>query len=258
MKFRLFLLSTCLAAAPAFAQLVPPGAAGTAMDHLHLNAKDVDAARSVFLALGGVAYQNGPIAVIQFPGVYVAFTKAESKGGSIGSNVNHVTFLVKNMAESLAKWKTAGLPIEAGTRASQNFINTADGLRVEILEDTTIAAPIQFNHVHFMNPAAGDVEAWYVKTFGATPTKRGQFDDADIPGGTLRFGKSEMAQIPTKGRVFDHIGFHIRNLEAFCKKLEAQGQKFDTPYRQIPNSKIAIAFITDPWGTAIELVGDVQ
>ena len=35
--------------------------------------------------------------------------------------------------------------------------------------------------------------------------------------------------------------------------LEAAGQKFDRPYGKLPNSQIAIAFLTDPWGTYIEL-----
>jgi hypothetical protein len=45
----------------------------------------------------------------------------------------------------------------------------------------------------------------------------------------------------------------MRNLEAFCKKLEAAGITFDAPYRKIPNLGIAIAFLTDPYGTYIEL-----
>ncbi len=45
----------------------------------------------------------------------------------------------------------------------------------------------------------------------------------------------------------------MRNLEAFTKKLEAQGIKLAAPYRQVPALGISIAFITDPWGTYIEL-----
>ena len=45
----------------------------------------------------------------------------------------------------------------------------------------------------------------------------------------------------------------MKNLEAFTKKLEAQGIKLASPYRQVPALGISIAFITDPWGTYIEL-----
>ena len=51
----------------------------------------------------------------------------------------------------------------------------------------------------------------------------------------------------------DHIGFEVKNLEAFTKKLEAQGIKLAVAVRQVPALGISIAFITDPWGTYIEL-----
>ena len=50
-----------------------------------------------------------------------------------------------------------------------------------------------------------------------------------------------------------HIGFEVKNLEAFLKKMEAQGIKIDVPFRQVPALNITLAFITDPWGTYIEL-----
>jgi hypothetical protein len=46
----------------------------------------------------------------------------------------------------------------------------------------------------------------------------------------------------------------VRNLEEYCKKLEAEGVAFDTPYRVIPQLKgLKIAYILDPIGTRIEL-----
>ena len=47
--------------------------------------------------------------------------------------------------------------------------------------------------------------------------------------------------------------FEIKNLEAFTKKLEADGIKLEAAYRKVPALNIAIAFIKDPWGTYIEL-----
>jgi extradiol dioxygenase family protein len=51
----------------------------------------------------------------------------------------------------------------------------------------------------------------------------------------------------------DHIGFEVQDLEAFTKKLEAAGVKFDVSYRKIPALGLSLAFLTDPWGTYIEL-----
>ena len=62
-----------------------------------------------------------------------------------------------------------------------------------------------------------------------------------------------MPTVTTKGRVLDHIGFDVKNLEAFMKKLEAAGVKIDRPYTKNPQTGGALAFISDPWGTYIEL-----
>ena len=43
------------------------------------------------------------------------------------------------------------------------------------------------------------------------------------------------------------------NLEEFVKGLEARGIKIDAPIRQVPNTKLKVAFLSDPWGTYIEL-----
>ena len=69
---------------------------------------------------------------------------------------------------------------------------------------------------------------------------------------TMNFLGQPAALAPTKGRSLDHIGFEVRGLEAFCKTLEAQGVKLDVPFTRLPNG-LAIAFLTDPWGTYIEL-----
>jgi hypothetical protein len=44
----------------------------------------------------------------------------------------------------------------------------------------------------------------------------------------------------------DRIGCEVKNPEAFCKKLEAQGIKLDSPYWQFPAAGIAVAFLTAP------------
>jgi hypothetical protein len=52
--------------------------------------------------------------------------------------------------------------------------------------------------------------------------------------------------------MLDHIGFEVKDLSAFCRKLEASGVKFDAPYAK-DSSGVARAMLTDPWGTSIEL-----
>jgi hypothetical protein len=91
------------------------------------------------------------------------------------------------------------------------------------------------------------------KFFGAKPGMRGQNVAADLPGANLSFAKVDTPTVTTKGRVLDHIGFDVTNLAAFCKKLEAAGIKLDRPYTRNEATGDALAFITDPWGTYIEL-----
>jgi catechol 2,3-dioxygenase-like lactoylglutathione lyase family enzyme len=84
------------------------------------------------------------------------------------------------------------------------------------------------------------------------------FVAASLPGVELKFSKSSWEgsaspPAPTKGRALDHIGFEVKNLEAFCKKLEANGVKLDQPYSKTRHKSYASAELTDPWGTSIVL-----
>ena len=47
----------------------------------------------------------------------------------------------------------------------------------------------------------------------------------------------------------------MKNLEAFCKTLEAKGIKLARPYkkRDAAMNNIGTATIVDPWGVSIEL-----
>ena len=59
--------------------------------------------------------------------------------------------------------------------------------------------------------------------------------------------------VPTKGRALDHVGFEVKNLEAFCRKLEANGIKLDQPYSKTRHKDFASAELTDNYGVSVEL-----
>jgi catechol 2,3-dioxygenase-like lactoylglutathione lyase family enzyme len=136
----------------------------------------------------------------------------------------------------------------------QAYVTTPDGLKVEILEDAKQSVPIRHEHVHFFLPETTipQSQAWYAKTFGAKPGVRNEAPVADLPGVQLRFAKTTTPTVTTKGRALDDIGFDVTDLQGFIKKLEAAGIKLDRPYTKTDNGG-ALAFITDPWGTYIEL-----
>jgi catechol 2,3-dioxygenase-like lactoylglutathione lyase family enzyme len=253
-------LAMLFPARAAWAQLAPPNDAGVTMGHVHFVVQDLEAGTKFWTAMGGTHSKLGPNEVFKFPGVLILLRKGDATEPSVGSVVGHIGFHVPNTAAALERWKAAGLNTEVGQNPGQGFVWTPDHLtRVEILEDKTQTVPIAFHHVHFYvaEPAGSstvlEMQSWYVKMFGAKPGKRGQWDAADLPGVNLTFTKSDTPTVGTKGRMLDHIGFEIKDLEAFCKKAEASGVKFDVPYTKRPDLGIALAFITDPWGTYIEL-----
>jgi catechol 2,3-dioxygenase-like lactoylglutathione lyase family enzyme len=253
----LWLLSS-LAAGTVVAQPLPPNAAGVTMGHLHLNSRDVEANRKVLVALGGNAMRAGDFAVVRFSGVVAYLHLREgnppSAGGTVGTMVNHVGFAVPDVKEAVARWKAAGLTVEIGARPDQAVVTTADGLRIEIVEDKSQPLPIRHDHVQLHVPGAviPAMQAWYAAQFGAKAGTRGERATAEIPGASLVFAKVDQPAISTKGRVLDHIGFDVKNLEAYLKTLEAAGAKIDRPYTKSPTGG-ALAFIYDPWGTYIEL-----
>jgi len=134
------------------------------------------------------------------------------------------------------------------------------GVKVELVTNAEPdAPPIAHHHVHFVNRDFVAMQQWYMKAFDAT-LRDGQTDffiGADLPGVgyMLNFFSWLPAEdlVGTRGRAVDHVGFEVRNLEAFCAALAAKGIALTTPYRRDPELGIATAVITDPWGTVIEL-----
>jgi catechol 2,3-dioxygenase-like lactoylglutathione lyase family enzyme len=236
-----------------FAQISTPNDSGVAMGHLHLRVRDVEAQTRLWVnVLGGKPSKLGQMEMVTLPGVVILWEKGDPDGGTEGSVVGHLGFKVRNLNEVLAKAKANGITLDT-VPPSGTFLKGPDNVRVELMEDTALPTAVAHHHIHFFSSAPKDIQAWYAKTFGAKPGKRANFDAADVPGVNLTFSQADSPTVGTKGRSLDHIGFEVKNLEAFTKKLEAQGVKFDVPYRYLPSYKLAIAFCTDPWGTYIEL-----
>jgi hypothetical protein len=170
-----------------------------------------------------------------------------------------VTFKVKNLNESIANWIGRSLVVERGTTPGQAFVYAPGPTRIEILEDKSIAAPMQFYRVHVVTPAPKDAQAWYAKVFGGKATKIGALDALEFPGGLVTFGLAKGPVLPTRGHRLDHWGFEIRNLEQFMKTLEASGVAIDRPYRvrRPGEQRIALGYVVDPWGTAIEMTENI-
>jgi catechol 2,3-dioxygenase-like lactoylglutathione lyase family enzyme len=265
-----------LSASTASAQLTAAVEGPIVYGHHHLNTTNMAAQKKFFVdTLGGRLMTIGTnnTEIVEFPNVLIFFRTTQAPtGGTRGTTVNHIGFSVPNLRQMVDTIKASGFQMITNTEATPDrvvkddiagpaqpggasiaFVQGPDDLKVEFVEVAQQTMPIALHHVHFFNPKNTEMQAWYAKTFGATPRTGGAFPQAILPGVALNFSPSAAPVVGTQGRALDHIGFEVKNLEAFCKKLEADGITLTTPYRQVPALGIAIAFFTDPWGTYIEL-----
>jgi catechol 2,3-dioxygenase-like lactoylglutathione lyase family enzyme len=263
-------------ASKASAQLLAAKEGPIVYGHHHLNVTNVDEAKKFWVdALGGVLVKVGPEnrEIIKFPNALVFLRAQKPTGGSKGTTVDHLGFSVKNLRQAVDKVKAGGFRMVTSSEAPPNvkvqddigiveggpvsgiaYVMAPDDTKVELVEMKGQAAPIASHHLHFFGMNK-EMQAWYMKTFGASALASANpaFISASLPGLTMNFSPSPTAVAGTQGRAIDHIGFEVKNLEAFTKKLEGQGIKLASPYRAVPALGISIAFITDPWGTYIEL-----
>src|ERR1039458_7468229 len=252
------LLWLAASAGPLLAQLASPNDYGVALGHIHLMVEDPEVQKKLWVGvLGAQAVHAGTLEMWKLPGIFVIAGKARTPpaGGTVGSTVNHFGFLVRSYGEMKLRLVAAGLTIATDNAATkQLMVDFPDGVRVEFTEDAALKVPLAMHHIHLSTPDMEKQRAWYAKTFGGKAGERGAFYAVFLPGGEVDFRKAEKTEAPTKGRALDHIGFEVRGLEAFCKKLEAEGVKFEMPYREMPQlGDLKIAFLVDPEGTRIEL-----
>src|SRR5262249_20319236 len=257
--FTALMLASTLTAGTASAQPAAFNEVGVTMGHWHLISKDVEANKKIFLGMGAKMFMINGNPLMMFPGVYINLSLGTEKGegGTQGSVVNHVGFIVNNVQERVAQWKAAGVAVLPGgnNRLDQAFVETPDGRDIEILEGKAQPVPIKHEHVHFFLPEAEvpKAVAWYAKTFGGKAGTRNNAPVVDIPGAQFRFNKADKAQASTRHRVLDHIGVDVKDHPAFVKKIESEGIKLDEPPRKNP-AGTTITYITDPWGTRIEII----
>jgi catechol 2,3-dioxygenase-like lactoylglutathione lyase family enzyme len=180
--------------------------------------------------------------------------------------LNHIGLWIRNYADVKAKVVAARLEIVAdsynetgcaaspGTPACQFTVTFPDGVMIEFTEDRKLATAAASHHIHMRVTEPEAIRGWYLKTFGGTPyLRRGVIVAAMLDAGKVDFSNAGEPQAATKGRGIDELGLEVQGLEAFCKKLDAQGVRFETAYHRVFGGRFSSAFITDPVGTRIQL-----
>jgi len=264
------------------AQLQSNPDAPVRIGHYHLNVTSLEAHKKFWVdTLGGTAMKFQGLDVIKFPDAFILLNVQKPTGPTRGTAFDHIGFAVPDVPTMAKKLAAAGYkettgrepapgtppPAASGTSAVYGrfaYFIGPDGAKIELVTAAgPTAPPIVAHHIHFINKQYVEMQQWYMKAFDATlrPGQTDFFIGADLPGVgySLNFfrweGDQTITHVPTKGRVVDHVGFEVKNLEAFCKKLEEKGIKLTREYRQKDKSmgNIGTAVITDPWGVSIEL-----
>jgi catechol 2,3-dioxygenase-like lactoylglutathione lyase family enzyme len=274
---------------PVRAQLASPNSMGVSMGHLHYVVRDVEANRKFWINFGAKPVKFGNREILKLPEVFIFLDRGAPTGTWEGSVINHVAFRLPDVPKALDRFRSLGIKVLPQNPDSPlGNILTPEGERLELFHDgkenvpfhlddgrrdvvaerlsRPMTGPVTTHHFHLYVPTgqSKEAKAWYVRMFGAqSGTRRGSipvdgapqtvYAAADIPGMNINFLDVKETVAATKGRMLDHVGFEVRNLEAFCKRLEANGVKFDRPYRKNTGDPIATALLTDPWGTSIEL-----
>ena len=227
-------------ATPTPAQLVAAKDGPIVYGHLHLNPTSIPEHKKFWAdTLGGqlvtIGTQN--LEIIKFPNVLI-FWRANQKptGGSKGTTADHIGFSVPNLAAVLMRVQANGFGVVTRDEVPANeevkdgivtrgttrlaFVMGPDNAKVELLEQPMQTEPVRLHHQHFFGQQNAEMRDWYAKVFGAMPRPGGgAFLSATLPGVTLNFSPSTTPITGTQGRVYDHIGFEVKNLEEFCKQL---------------------------------------
>jgi catechol 2,3-dioxygenase-like lactoylglutathione lyase family enzyme len=251
--------------------------------HYHLNVSSVEAHKKFWVdTLGGKAGTFGKEDIVTFGDVILFLHVQKPTGGTRGTTIDHIGMVVPDVPEMTKKVVAAGYELTVGRETANapapapqtgssavygrfSYLLGPDNVKVELVTaaDPKTAPPIAHHHVHYINPQYVEMRDWYVKALDATPrtgpnTFTDYFAGADLPGigYMLNFFRWEVGGtvVGTKGRAIDHVGFEVRNLQEFCKKLEAKGITLTQAYHKDPAlNNVATATLVDPWGTIVEL-----
>ena len=254
-----------------------------AINHYHLSVRNFDQQKKFWMDIlggrpGAVIPPDAPGTppfYMAFPNILVGLIQGNGVGGTKGSTIDHLGFQVANLRATLDRLKAGGYPTLTSTELPRGaevkddigyirgekeyvaFVMAPGDITVELIENKGLKTPVAFHHVHLVAPS-GDLAAmkqWYAKTFGGREGHRGAgFESVDMPGvpHTFRFSPAAGKVLPTEGRVLGHFGFEAKDVRGLTKRFEGMGIPMTRPLTKFPPN-VEFGFITDPWGTSIEV-----
>ena len=286
---RILLLGTLVFAAFAHAQDAPT--LNARFHHVHLNTTDPEAAINFYTTKFKAQRQKfaGLSDAVWTGDSWLLFTKVNAPPPSeLISGIWHIGWGAEDMKSTYQKQLDSGTKFQTpltdisgmtgGAENSGRFLYAyVDGPDHALIELNT-ARHHNFGHVHMFSADPIATGEWYMKHLGLTarlqkePRTYRNVQNAPAAfmtanhvsmivypieylktSGVPEFkDRTELA--PTRGRVIDHIGFAVDNLETAVAQMKASGVKVTTEPRTV--GPIKFAFIEGPDRVAIELIED--
>jgi catechol 2,3-dioxygenase-like lactoylglutathione lyase family enzyme len=275
-----------LSCAGAFAQTVPDAH----FHHLHLNATDPKADIEFYTTKFDAekASFKGLIDAVWAQKSWMLFQKvAAAPPSEVISTIWHFGWGAEDMPATYQKQLDSGTKfatpltdisdIGGGTKMGVFFYAYVLGPDNALIELNT-ANFHRFGHIHLLseNPvAAGD---WYAKHFGVKPRPNPQvhiyknvqigpsssftMDNVNVIIYPIEYARTSHMPgwenrktfEPTKGRVVDHIGISVENLDDAIAALRKAGVTVTDEPKSIAGGKIKYAFIEGPDKMRIEII----
>lgn len=275
-----------LSCGPAFAQTVPDAH----FHHLHLNSTDPKAAIEFYTTKFDAekASFKGLIDAVWTQKSWILIQKvAAAPPSEVVSAIWHFGWGAEDMKATYQKQLDSGTKfatpitdisdIGGGTQMGVFFYAYVLGPDSALIELNT-AQHHHFGHIHLLseNPvAAGE---WYAKHFGVksrstaqarmyrgvqiAPSASFMMDDVNVIIYPVEYARTSKmpgweerkAFEPTKGRVVDHIGISVENLDDAIARLRKEGVTVTDEPRSIAGGKVRFAFIEGPDKMRIEII----
>ena len=272
------------------AQDAQPPEASAAFHHVHLNSTDPAAAIDFYSTKFKARQERfANLADAVWTGdSWLLFTKVPAPPPSeLVSGIWHIGWGAEDMPTAYQKQVDSGTrfatpitDITAMTGGSRPFYYAyVEGPDHALIELNT-ASHHNFGHVHMFSSDPASTGTWYAKHFGwRVFAQKEQREFRGVPIGPAAFvtaghvsmiiypieyirttapdlWKNRAEFISTRGRVVDHLGFSVTDLDGILDRLRKDGVLITAEPANLADGKLRFAFIEGPDKVAIELIED--
>jgi predicted enzyme related to lactoylglutathione lyase len=256
------ILLIVLGAIPVSAQLAAPTPAGVSLAAVYYTVPDVAAHKKIWVEIfGAKPVMVGKTEMLKIPGAFIVLSQGQP--GTEAALVNHFGIWGKDLNTTREKLKAIGVQNPA------QFVDLPNGVRLEFIDDPAGPDVPSAHHIHYFvaNQQDGlNARAWYVKTFGATENARRnggvpsalfttpeKWISVDFTAAGGRGGAAAAPPAPNKGKILDRFALEVKGVDAFVKKIQADGVKVTKPVSTNADG-LKTAMIVDPLGNEVELI----